>query len=107
MGRQAQVALLPIGCAFVLLGVLNHVIFHLNVPHFAIIAAVLAVVCIAIGGWASVQELRGAPAKSPVAQPVAFGVAPAQAPTAPTDTTPAPAPVATGPDDPTIQTNQI
>ena len=104
MGRQALVALLPIGCAFVLLGVLNHVAFHLNVPHFAIIAGVLAVVCIAIGGWASVQELRGAPERSPVAAPVAYGAAaPAQAPTAPVDATPTPAPVTSGPDDPTIQ----
>lgn len=97
MGRKAQAALLPLGCAFILVGVLNHVKLHLNVDHFGIIMGVLAVLCMIAGGWASVQELRGAPARSsaaPAAAPVAFGM-PADAPV--------PEPVGAGQDDATIQ----
>ncbi|HLZ25101.1 MAG TPA: hypothetical protein VKQ30_23510 [Ktedonobacterales bacterium] len=93
MGSRAQLALLPLGCAFILVGVLNHVAFHVNVPHFAIILGVVAAACIVVGGWASVQELRGAPsgaAKAPASPAVA-----AEAPI--------PAPVAASQDDATLQ----
>jgi hypothetical protein len=90
-------------------GALNHAVFHVNVPHFAVILGVLGVVGIVIGGWASVQELRGVPSKSaaaPAPAPVAYGAAPANAPTSPTAgaaENPVSAPVVAGPDDPTIQ----
>lgn len=107
MGRTTTIALLPIGCALVLLGALNHAVFHVNVPHFAIILGVVAVVCIAIGGWASVQELRGVPSKSaaaPAPAPVAYGAAPTSASTpAAAAENPVSAPVVAGPDDPTAQ----
>lgn len=107
MRRTTVVALLPIGCALILVGALNHAVFHVNLPHFAIILGVLGVVGIAIGGWASVQELRGAPSRSaaaPAPAPVAYGAAPTGASTpAGAAENPVSAPVVAGPDDPTAQ----
>lgn len=99
MGRKALAALLPVGCAFILLGVLNHVTLHLNVNHFGIIMGVLALICIAAGAWGALGELGILPASKPgAAVSVASVAAPVKMGEAPT-----PAPVAAGPDDPTIQ----
>lgn len=107
MGRKAQMALMPVGCALILLAALNHVTLHLNVWHFAVILGVVAVACIAIGGWASVQELRGAPSGVRGSAPtlVSYGAAPAESPAQTASEALVPAPVAAGPDDQTIQSS--
>lgn len=102
MGKKSLFVLMPLGCAFILLGALNHATLHVNVPRFAIILGVLGVVCIAVGGWASIQELRGGSSTSRASTPapVAYGTAPASGSSS---GSPDPAPVVATPDDPTIQ----